>query len=103
MLLTNYEIPPEDQGPLPFPDNLFRIPGIGTFQLLDRRTVTYTDNAGYDLTVKGLRGRSVVSRYRVDAGHDLTLVDRSVQRGSKVHLSATLPAPAVELVEIARA
>ena len=103
VLLTNYEIPPEDQGPLPFPDNLFSIPGIATFKLLDRRTVTYTDNAGYDLTVKGLHGRSVVSRYRVDAGHDLTLIDRTVQRGDRVRLSAALPAPAVELVEIARA
>ena len=103
VLMTNYEIPPEDQGPLPFPDNLFSIPGIATFKLLDRRTVTYTDNAGYDLTVKGLRGRSVVSRYRVDASHDLTLVDRSVQHGSRIHLSAALPAPAVELVEIAPA
>jgi xylan 1,4-beta-xylosidase len=103
VLLSNYEIAPEDQGPLPFPDNIFAIPGIATFTLLDRRTVTYTDNAGYDLTVKGLRGRSLVSRYRVDAGHDLTLIDRSVQHGSKVHLSAALPAPAVELVEIARA
>ena len=101
VLLTNYEIPPEDQGPLPFPDNIFSIPGIATFTLLDRRTVTYTDNAGYDLTVKGLHGRYVVRRYRVDAGHDLTLVDSSVQHGDRVRLSATLPAPAVELVEIA--
>lgn len=101
MLLTNYEIAPEDQGPLPFPDNIFTIPGIATFTLLDRRTVSYAHNDGYDLKVGGLHGRRyLVSRYRVDADHDLTLVDRSVQRGGRVRLSATLPAPAVELVEI---
>jgi xylan 1,4-beta-xylosidase len=102
VLLSNYEIPAADQGPLPFPDNLFAIPGIGTFTILDRRTVTYTNNDGYDLTVAGLRrrGHYAVSRYRVDDGHDLTLVDRSIRRGGAVGLAATLPAPAVELVVI---
>ena len=105
VLLSNYEIPPEDMGPLPFPGNLFTIPGVASFTLLDRRTVTYTDNAGYDLSVDGLRGRGVrylVSRYRVDDGHDLTLVDQSVVRGDHLRLTAALPAPAVELVVIRR-
>ncbi|HEY7076760.1 MAG TPA: hypothetical protein VH418_15390 [Solirubrobacteraceae bacterium] len=102
VLISNYEIPAADQGPLPFPDNILAIPGIGTFTLLDRRPVTYTDNAGYDLEVRGLRPHRwyVVRRYRVDDTHDLTLVDRSVARGRDVRLSATLPAPAVELVKI---
>jgi xylan 1,4-beta-xylosidase len=102
VLISNYEIPAADQGPLPFPDNIFAIPGIGTFTILARRDVTYTDNAGYDLKVRGLRGnrRYVVRRYRVDESHDLTLVDRSVLRGRDVRLQATLPAPAVELVKI---
>ena len=107
VLIANYEIPPADTGPthpLPFPDNLFTIPGIATFTILDRRAVTYTDNNGYDLTVGNLggRGRSFrVSRYRLDDAHDLTLVDRSVERGGSVRLSATLTAPGVELVVIA--
>jgi hypothetical protein len=105
VLIGNYEIPPEDQGPFPpfIQDNVFTIPGIATFTLLDRRAVTYSDNAGYDLTVDGLAGRGrayVVSRYRVDDSHDLTLVDQRVQRGGPVRLTATLPAPAVELVVI---
>ena len=42
----------------------------------------------------------VVSRYRVDAGHGLTLVDRSVQPGSAVCLSAALPGPGIGLIAI---
>jgi len=42
VLLANYEIPPEDQGPYPpfIVHNVFTIPGIATFTLLDRRPVT---------------------------------------------------------------
>jgi hypothetical protein len=103
VLIANYEIPPEDMGPLPFPNNLFTIPGIATFKILDRRTVTYEDNNGYDLTVNRLPGKGRpyrVQRYRLDAGHDLTLVSDEVQRGGPFHLTATLPAPSVELVVI---
>ncbi|MBV9362723.1 MAG: hypothetical protein JOY89_00665 [Solirubrobacterales bacterium] len=105
VLISNYEIPAADQGPFPpfIVDNVFAIPGVGTFTLLPRRAVTYADNAGYDLTVNRIRGGAaglVVSRYRVDASHDLTLVDRTLQRGDAVHVSAALPAPSVELVVI---
>ena len=105
VLISNYEIPPQDQGPFPpfIVNNVFAIPGIATFTLLDRRPVTYTNNAGYNLTVNGLPGKGrpyVVSRYRVDANNNLTLVDESTQRGGPVELTATLPAPAVELVVI---
>ncbi len=105
VLISNYEIPAADQGPFPplIVDNNFTIPNVGTFTLLPRRAVTYDNNAGYDLTVDHVtdgRDGVVVSRYRVDDGHDLTLIDRSVQRGSSVHVSAALPAPSVELVVI---
>src|SRR3954454_15957161 len=39
VLISNYEIPAADQGPLPFPDNIFAIPGIGTLTTLARRDV----------------------------------------------------------------
>lgn len=105
VLISNYEIPPADQGPFPpfIVDNVFAIPGIGTFTLLPRRAVTYTNNAGYDLTVNhvpGGQGGVVVTRYRVDDSHSLTLVDQSVIHGSSVRLSAALAAPAIELVTI---
>lgn len=111
VLISNYEIPPEDRNP-PFPPiplingNLFTVPGTATFTLLTRRGVTYADNSGYDLTVKNIHGGQsglVVNRYRVDGTHDLSLVDSSTTRSSVVHLSADLPAPAIELVVIKRA
>ena len=71
VLISNYEIPAADQGPFPpfIVDNRFTIPGIGTFTLLPRRSVTYADNGGYDLSINHIRGGKsglVVSRYRVD-------------------------------------
>jgi xylan 1,4-beta-xylosidase len=103
VVISNYEIPAADQGPFPSPpvfNNVFAIPGIGTFTLLPRRAVTYADNDGYDLTVNHVPNGAVVSRYRVDDTHSLTLIDQSVSRGSTVHLAASLPAPSVELVVI---
>ena len=67
---------------------------------------SYADKSGYDLTVKNIHGGQsglVVSRYRVDGTHDLSLIDSSTTRSSEVQLSADLPAPAVELVVIKRA
>lgn len=49
------------------------------------------------------KSRRVVSRYRVDGTHDLSLIDSSTTRSSEERLSADLPAPAVELVVIKRA
>lgn len=105
IVISNYEIPAADQGPFPpfIVNNVFTIPNVGTFTLLPRRTVTYRDNDGYDLTVNHVPGGAdgvVVSRYRVDDTHALTLVGRSVQHDSTVHVAAALPAPAVELVVI---
>ncbi len=108
VLISNYEIPPADQGPFPpfIVNNMFTIPNVGTFTLLPRRSVSYSDNDGYDLTIRNIRvpsGGIVVSRYRVDDSHDLTLVDRSIQNGPLVHLSATLAAPSVDLIVISPA
>jgi hypothetical protein len=41
-----------------------------------------------------------VKRYRLDANNDLTPVSDTVRRGGPVHLTATLPAPSVELVVV---
>ena len=105
VVIANYEVPAADQGPFPpnIMNNNFPIPGIGTFTLLPRRTFTYADNDGYDLTVNNIRGGQsglLVRRYRIDINDSLTLVDSTIERGASVHLTATSPAPSVELVVI---
>src|SRR5262249_44059606 len=77
VLISNYETPAADQGPFPNPpvvNNIFAIPGIGTFTLLPRRSVIYTNNDGYDLTVNHIAGGQaglVVKRYRIDGSDNL--------------------------------
>lgn len=105
VLISNYEIPAADQGPFPpfIVNNMFSIPNIGTFTLLPRRAITYADNNGYDLTVNHIAGAQdglLVSRYRVDDTHALSLISQTVQHGGMVHVSSELPAPAIELVVI---
>jgi hypothetical protein len=47
VLISNYEIPAADQGLFPDPpvlDNVFAIPGTGTFTLLPRREIQRGDS-----------------------------------------------------------
>lgn len=58
---------------------------------------------GYRLTLNGLPWRDAdlrVDRYRIDAGHTGELVETRVISGNAPVLQATLPAPAVEYIEI---
>ncbi len=100
VLISNYQIPSEFIGPRKGPDRLT----VGTefsVDLLPRRTVSYADNHGYDLTVDGLgarQGPTRVERYRITAQSNLSLVDTSMGTGPSIHLVATLPPPGIELV-----
>lgn len=101
VVISNYEIPAADLGPLP-DGNDEVIPGVLTLTLLDRRTITYADNAGYGIDITGLpwSGGSTVQRYRIDASNSLTLVDTQSRSGSSMRLVAALAAPAVEMIVI---
>jgi hypothetical protein len=44
----------------------------------------------------------IVKRYRVDDSHDLSLVDTKRHRGGSIELSATLPAPGIELIVLTK-
>jgi hypothetical protein len=104
VLIGNYEIPPQVQGPIPG-GNVQTIPGIATFTWPDRRSVTYANNRGYNLTIDNLPSGNdeyIVKRYRLDDTHDLSLVDTKRHRGSSFKLSATLPAPSVELIVLTK-
>jgi hypothetical protein len=103
VLIGNYEIPAADMGPIPGGDAVV-FPGITTITYLDRRTINYTDNAGYQVTFNNLPwgvGSFTVSRFRVDASHQLTLIDTQTASGQQQFtLSASLPPPSVELIVI---
>lgn len=101
ILISNYEIPADQRGPREGSDQL-TLPGLFTFDLLSRRSVSYSGNRGYDLAVSGLvANRSyTVERYRISDQHDFALVERRFASGSDLRIAAELAAPAIELIVI---
>jgi xylan 1,4-beta-xylosidase len=103
VLISNYQIPAETLGPRKGPDVL-RVGDEFEVRLLERRSVHYRDNAGYDLTIDKLSADRAyrVERYRISASNDLSLLDSTEQRGPRIRLHAALPPPAIELIVLKR-
>jgi xylan 1,4-beta-xylosidase len=100
ILLSNYQIAPKYLGPRANGD-VMHIPNIMDIQLLPRRSLTYHDNGGYDLTVNlPGPGKHEVKRYRITDSSNFVLVDQSVQTGSTINLRAVLPPPGIEFIVI---
>jgi len=100
ILISNYQIAPKYLGPRANGD-VMHIPNIMDIQLLPRRSLNYSDNGGYDLTVNlPGRGKHEVTRYRISDSSNFAVVDRSVQSGSAIHLRAALPPPGIEFIVI---
>ncbi|MGO9934474.1 MAG: GH39 family glycosyl hydrolase [Steroidobacteraceae bacterium] len=100
ILISNYQIAPKFLGPRPNGD-VMHIPNVMDIQLLPRRTYTYRDNGGYDLTVKlPGPGKREVKRYRITDSANFALVDQSIQSGPAIHLQAALPPPGIEFIVI---
>jgi xylan 1,4-beta-xylosidase len=96
VLIANYEIPAEFRGPRSTP-NVLRVFDV---TLLERRSVMYQNNSGYDLTIDNLMPAReyLVERFRISDDSDFALVDSTTQVGPRVHLQARLPPPGIELV-----
>ena len=102
VMISNYEIPQSDRGPRKGPDVL-HVPGLFEMALPSRRSVSYRNNKGYDLAIRGLARRHyTVERYRVSDTDNLTLLDRRRVYGPIIHVSAALGPPAVELIVVRR-
>jgi xylan 1,4-beta-xylosidase len=100
VLISNYQIAPKYLGPRANGD-VMHIPNIMDIQLLPRRTITYHDNGGYDLTVNlPGPGKYDVKRYRITDSSNFALVDQSEQAGPAIHLRAGLPPPGIEFIVI---
>jgi len=99
VLISNYQVPADFIGPRKGP-NVLTVGTEFSVALLDRRTMSYARNGGYDLTINGLkRGASyTIERYRISATSNLSLVDTSMGTGPAIHLYAPLPPPGIELV-----
>jgi hypothetical protein len=71
-------------------------------RLLARRSISYRNNSGYDLTIDHLPAnrRYSVERCRISAAHDFTSLGATVHRGGPIRLQDELPPPGIELVTI---
>jgi xylan 1,4-beta-xylosidase len=99
VLISNYQIAAKSLGPRPNGDVL-HIPNIMDVTLPPRRSLTYHDNGGYDLSVAVPVGKYRVTRYRISDTQNFTLVDETSQSGPQLRLQSPLPAPGIEFIKI---
>jgi xylan 1,4-beta-xylosidase len=101
VLLSNYQIPSEFLGPRAA-DDVLHVPPVFDVRLLARRSISYRNNSGYDLTIDHLPAnrRFSVERCRISAAHDFTSLGTTLHNGGPIHLQDELPPPGIELVTI---
>lgn len=102
VLVSNYEIQAIPLAKALVSNGDLVIPGFASITLPEQRTVSYTNNAGYALSVRlpGSGSAFSVARYRIDASNQMTLLGTQQGQGQSVAVSASLPPPAVEYIVI---
>jgi len=101
ILVSNYQIPPEFLGPRTA-DDVLHVPPMFDVRLLARRSISYRNNSGYDLTVDHLpvNRRYSVDRCRISAAHDFTNLEPRLYVNAPIRLQKELPPPGIELITI---
>jgi xylan 1,4-beta-xylosidase len=101
ILLSNYEIPAEFLGPRQA-DDVLHVPPVFDVRLLARRSISYHNNGGYDLTIDHLPAnrRYSVERCRISASQDFTSLGTTVQSELPIRLREEFPPPGIELLTI---
>ena len=100
ILISNYQIPAQFLGRRAG-DDVLHVPPVFDVHLLARRSISYRNNSGFDLTVDHLPRRAyVIERCRISAQDDFKLVTATLSPGQEVHLREELPPPGVELVTV---
>jgi xylan 1,4-beta-xylosidase len=101
VLLSNYQIPSQFLGPRTA-DDVLHVPPVFDVRLLARRSISYRNNSGYDLTIDHLPANRhySVERCRISASHDFQSLGTSQYADAPIHLQVELPPPAIELVTI---
>ena len=101
ILLSNYQIPSEFLGPRAA-DDVLHVPPVFDVRLLARRSISYRNNSGYDLTIDHLPAnrRYSVERCRISAANDFTSLGTTLYANAPIHLQNELAPPGIELVTI---
>jgi xylan 1,4-beta-xylosidase len=99
ILLSNYQIPSEFLGPRQA-DDVLHVPPVFDVRLLARRSISYRNNGGYDLTIDNLPANHhySVERCRISASDDLTSLGMTMYTQTPIHLRDQLAPPGIELV-----
>lgn len=101
ILLSNYQIPSEFLGPRAA-DDVLHVPPVFNVRLLARRSISYRNNSGYDLTIDHLPAnhRYSVERCRISAAHDFTQLGTTLYANAPIRLRNELSPPAIELITV---
>ena len=109
VLISNYQIPADYKGhQMPTPQDVLTLLNVDFSKLksLPRRTNLPREGpSGYELKINHLPWGNAafsVKRFRTSETQDLALVEQTSGKDGKLHLSASLPAPAVELIVLER-
>jgi hypothetical protein len=70
--------------------------------LLARRSISYRNNSGYDLTIDHLPAnhRYSIERCRISAAHDFAQLGTTLSANAPIRLQNELPPPGIELITI---
>ena len=101
VLISNYQIPAAELGPRHTDDTL-HVPRVFDVKLLPRRTLRYSDNGGFDLTIDHLPAGAahVVELCLISADHDLRSGTLAKQSGPTVSVHQVLPPPGIALITV---
>lgn len=87
-------------------EKVLSVPFVGAhFTILKRNRIKYSNNSGYNLTIKGLTKKKIVmvKRYRIDRHHDDSLISNKkirVNNHGELKISQTLQPGSVEKIVI---
>lgn len=101
VLLSNYQIPSEFLGPRAA-DDVLHVPPVFDVRLLARRSISYRNNGGYDLTIDRLPANRhySVERCRISAAQDFQSIGTTIHEELPIRLRDQLPPPGIELITI---
>jgi xylan 1,4-beta-xylosidase len=101
VLISNDQIPAADLGPRNTDDTL-HVPHVFDVKLLPRRSLVYSDNGGFDLTIAQLPAGTphVVERCLISAEGTFASGTPIVQTGGTVTVQGRLPPPGIALISV---